>query len=105
MSTTIAVLNGPKNLLGGDGQPVNHAKWCLRSFVPATVEADLAPLPFHDLRRTYASLMHAQVRSMLEVSRWMGHSTYRITADVYSHVWDEEDGTRDAAFLGARPPR
>lgn len=92
-------------LFGCDGQPFNHAKWYLRSFVPATVDADLAPLRFHDLRHSYASLMHAQGRSMLEVSRWMGHSTYRITADIYSHVWDDEDGTLgdalDAAFLGA----
>lgn len=97
---------GPDDyLFGCESQPFNHAKWYLRNFVPATVEADLAPLRFHDLRHTYASLMHAQGRSMLEVSRWMGHSTYRITADIYSHVWDDEDGTLgdalDAAFLGA----
>lgn len=76
---------GPDDyVFGCDGQPFNHGKWYLRSFVPATVEADLAPLRFHDLRHTYASLMHAQGRSMLEVSRWMGHGTYRITADIYS---------------------
>lgn len=97
---------GPDDyLFGCEGRPHNHAKWYLGAFVPATVAADLAPLRFHDLRHTYASLMHAQGRSMLEVSRWMGHSTYRITADIYSHVWDDEDGTLgdalDAAFLGA----
>jgi len=84
---------GPDDyVFGCDGQPHNHAKWYLGTFVPATVAADLAPLRFHDLRHTYASLMHAEGRTMLEVSRWMGHSTYRITADIYSHVWDDEDG-------------
>lgn len=69
----------------------NYGRWYVKAFTPATVAAGLAPLRFHDLRRTYASLMHVKGRSMLEVSRWMVHSTYRLTADTFSHIWDDED--------------
>ena len=97
---------GPDDyVFGVAGQPHDHDEFYRYVFVPATVATGLAPLRMHDLRHTYASLMHAQGRSMLEVSRWMGHSTYRLTADTYSHLWDGEDSTLndalDAAFLAA----
>ncbi len=103
---------GPDDyVFGVAGQPHDHDEFYRHLFVPAVVAAheDDARFPegvrFHDLRHTYASLMHVQGRSMLEVSRWMGHSTYRLTADTYSHLWDGEDGSLndalDAAFLAA----
>jgi integrase len=97
---------GPDDyVFGVAGQPHDHDEFYRHVFVPATEATGLAPLRMHDLRHTYASLMHAQGRSMLEVSRWMGHSTYRLTADTYSHLWDGEDGSLndalDAAFLAA----
>jgi integrase len=109
---------GPDDyVFGVAGEPHDHDEFYRHVFVPAVLaarkgERDLSEavrfpegLRFHDLRHTYASLMHAQGRSMLEVSRWMGHSTYRLTADTYSHLWDGEDSTLndalDAAFLAA----
>lgn len=92
---------GPEDYVFGEGQsPFNHGRWYVSTFTPAVVRAGLGQLRFHDLRHTYASLMHADGRSMLEVSRWMGHSTYRLTADTYSHLWDDEDGSL-ADSLGA----
>ena len=91
----------------GEDDFFDYGRWYAKQFVPAAAAAGLAPLRFHDLRHTYASLMHAKGRSMLEVSRWMGHSTYRLTADTYSHVWDEEDDTLgdalDFEFGGTLP--
>lgn len=93
---------GPRDYVFGTGlSPLNYAKWYLGTFLPAAKSAGLSPMRFHDLRHTYASLMHAQGRSMLEVSRWMGHSTFAITADIYSHVWEDEDGTLGAALDAA----
>ena len=94
-------------LFAGDDDFFDYGRWYAKQFVPAAAAAGLAPLRFHDLRHTYASLMHAKWRSMLEVSRWMGHSTYRLTADTYSHVWDVEDDTLgdalDFEFGGTLP--
>jgi integrase len=90
-----------------NGGLLRHERFYRCHWRPARKALGLPALRFHDLRHTYASLMHAQGRSMLEVSRWMGHSTYQLTADTYSHLWDGEDetlsGALDAAYLGADP--
>jgi integrase len=90
-----------------EGGLLRHEHFYRCHYRPARAALGLPTLRFHDLRHTYASLMHAQGRSMLEVSRWMGHSTYQLTADTYSHLWDGEDETLstalDAAYLGASP--
>jgi integrase len=101
---------GPENYVfaNEDGSPFDHERFYQYVFCAAVKATGLGPLRFHDLRHTYASLMHAQGRSMLEVSRWMGHSTYRLTADTYSHLWDDEDAglgqALDAAFAAAEGP-
>ncbi|MGP4112980.1 tyrosine-type recombinase/integrase [Streptomyces sp. 4N509B] len=40
----------------------------------------------HDLRHFFASTMLAAGVSLLEVSRWLGHHSIRITADTYGHL-------------------
>ena len=89
-----------------DGTPLNHGAFYARHFKPAAVRCGLPGLRFHDLRHTYASLMRPYV-DMLELSRRMGHSTYRLTADTYSHLYATDDpaldARLDAAFLAAQP--
>jgi len=44
---------------------------------------------------------------LFELSRRMGHSTYRLTADLYTHVYEEENPERAgriAAAFGAATP-
>ena len=53
------------------------------------VEAGLPKQRFHDLRHSCANLLAASGASLLEASRWLGHSQISITADLYSHVFDE----------------
>lgn len=46
----------------------------------------LKKIRFHDLRHSCASLLLANGVSMKEIQEWLGHSTYHVTADFYSHL-------------------
>ena len=41
---------------------------------------------FHDLRHTCASLLFAQGVSLKEIQAWLGHSTIGTTANIYTHL-------------------
>ena len=41
---------------------------------------------FHDLRHSCASLLLANGVSLKQIQEWLGHSSYKITADIYSHL-------------------
>ena len=47
---------------------------------------NLKPIRFHDLRHSCASLLLANGVSMKEIQEWLGHSTYNVTANFYSHL-------------------
>ena len=49
------------------------------------LKADLKKLRIHDLRHTYASLLANSGRSILEISRILGHSSVRVS-ERYSHL-------------------
>jgi integrase len=44
---------------------------------------------FHNLRHTYAALSIAAGMDLMTLSRRMGHSTIRVTADTYGHLYEE----------------
>ena len=50
------------------------------------VQADLRPVRLHDLRHGAASLMIAGGVDVAVISKRLGHSSIRITADVYGHL-------------------
>jgi integrase len=56
-------------------------------------------LVFHDLRRTFGSLLIAQGCDVVYVSRQMGHSSVAVTLSVYAK---EFDGRRHSADASAR---
>jgi integrase len=58
-------------------------------------DAELPQQRFHDLRHLSASLMAAQGVPLKDVSATLGHSQIGITADLYSHMFDE--GKREVA--------
>jgi len=66
-----------------------------KTFAALVAKTDVPKTRFHDLRHLSASLGAASGESLLQVSRRLGHSTIAITADTYSHVF--EDQGRDAA--------
>ncbi len=43
-------------------------------------------LRFHDLRHSCASLLLANGISMKQIQEWLGHFTYNVTANFYSHL-------------------
>jgi len=50
---------------------------------------------FHDLRHSCASLLLANGVSIKEIQDWLGHSTFKTTADIYAHL--ESDSKLAAA--------
>ena len=48
--------------------------------------ANLRHIRFHDLRHSCASLLLANGVSMKAIQEWLGHSTFNVTADFYSHL-------------------
>ncbi|WP_236592979.1 tyrosine-type recombinase/integrase [Mycobacterium intracellulare] len=46
----------------------------------------------HDLRHTFAVLQLSAGVHFMQVSKWLGHSTYTLTLDVYGDYISEEDG-------------
>ena len=47
---------------------------------------NLKHIRFHDLRHSCASLLVANNVPMKNIQEWLGHSTYNLTADTYSHL-------------------
>lgn len=47
---------------------------------------NLKHIRFHDLRHSCASLLVANKVPMKNIQEWLGHSSYNLTADTYSHL-------------------
>ena len=56
----------------------------------AWVASRLIPVGLHEARHTYASLMAAEGVNLHELSGYMGHSSYELTAKRYAHLYDEQ---------------
>ncbi|MEA2469982.1 MAG: hypothetical protein QOE38_981 [Thermoleophilaceae bacterium] len=63
-----------------------------RTLSPATEEAGVAWASFHALRPFCASMLIADGRNIVQVSRWLGHHSPSFTLDVYAHLMDEGIG-------------
>ncbi|WP_370499879.1 tyrosine-type recombinase/integrase [Mycolicibacterium sp. jd] len=60
---------------------------------PATKDAPaVRGVRLHDLRHTFAVLQLSAGTHFMQVSKWLGHSTYTLTLDVYGDYIPEEDG-------------
>jgi integrase len=46
----------------------------------------------HDLRHTFATLQLSAGVHFMQVSKWLGHSTFTLTLDVYGDRIPEQDG-------------
>lgn len=58
----------------------------------------LKKLRFHDLRHSCASLLLAKGASMKAIQDWLGHSTFNVTANYYSHL-DPRSKEESAAMI------
>lgn len=79
------------------GEPVNYRNLVRRHFKPALKKAELpVSLRVYDLRHGFASLAMAAGAHVKAISDRLGHSSMKMTLDVYSHVLEpvERDATQ-----------
>jgi len=77
-----------------EGRPVDPDNWHHRRLVPLLERAGLR-LPkagLHSLRHSYVSLLAAQGEDVHYIARQVGHSSTRLTEDVYKHVFAKARG-------------
>jgi integrase len=77
------------------GTPIRRQNLHRRSFKPLLEEAGLPDIRFHDLRHTFASIALSKGANINAVSKMLGHSSVRITLDVYGHLMP---GMQEAAL-------
>ena len=67
----------------GDLIPLEYVT---RNFPKFCLKCGLERLTLHELRHTYASLMLVEGAHIKVVQVLLGHSTYNLTANTYTHV-------------------
>lgn len=89
------------------GAPWSYANFRRRVWVPATVEAGLPGVGFHDLRRVNATAMVADGVDLKTAQTRLGHSDPRLTLAVYAQAVADADraaaesiGRRFAGAMG-----
>jgi integrase len=70
------------------GTPLDARNMIREVFEPALRSAKLAPVRFHDLRHSYASVLIEQGAHPKVISDQLGHASVQITMDRYSHLFD-----------------
>jgi integrase len=78
------------------GQTIGHRNITARGLAKAADRAGLDGVTFHVLRHTFASILIAQGRDPVFVSRQLGHTNAAITLRVYAHLFDAERHARKA---------
>ena len=84
----------------GNGQ-IMKPSHLTASFSALLKKQGLRHIRFHDLRHASAGVLVANRVPLIEVQQWLGHSTIRITADLYSHL-DYEIKLRSASIMKER---
>ncbi|MDG4834118.1 tyrosine-type recombinase/integrase [Solwaraspora sp. WMMD1047] len=87
-----------------DGQPW-HPETVTGRFDRLVARSGLPPVRFHDLRHVAATLMLAAGASIKEIQDTLGHSSYKMTADIYTSVLAELKKTTAEATIKLIPRR
>lgn len=69
-----------------EGLPLRRSNWYRRTYQPAVRASGLMPLRFHDLRHTAAALAIGSGAHPKAIQDRLGHSTIRLTLDLYGHL-------------------
>ena len=78
----------------------------LSSHVPADLkEHNMPPIRFHDLRHSCASFLFSQGVSLKEIQAWLGHSTIGTTANIYTHLDENNKLSSANAILSILPEK
>ncbi|MBW2120865.1 MAG: site-specific integrase [Deltaproteobacteria bacterium] len=75
----------PWVFVGENGQPLDPDNLRHRVFLKALEKAGLRHFRLHDLRHSYATLRLSKGDDIADVSHQLGHSSVKITWDVYYH--------------------
>jgi len=67
-------------------KPIDYASWRKRHYYPLLEAAGVRKVRIHDLRHSYASIMLHAGCDLFYISRQLGHSSIKVTADVYGHL-------------------
>jgi integrase len=91
------------------GEVLNDDNFRHRVFRPAVRRTKLTSFRFHDLRHTYAALMVAAGAHPKYLQAQMGHSSIRVTLDLYGHLFPDANRgvleSLDALTAPSRPHR
>ncbi|MGZ3499418.1 MAG: tyrosine-type recombinase/integrase [Vulcanimicrobiaceae bacterium] len=68
------------------GNRLNPSNFRNRHYYPLLERAGLPRITFHDLRHTHATLLMASGVHAKVIQERLGHSSIRVTLDLYSHV-------------------
>lgn len=69
-----------------NGEPLQKDKFIRNHFHPVLVRAGLPHIRFYDLRHTAATLLLAEGENVKVVAERLGHSSAKMTLDVYAHA-------------------
>ena len=72
-----------------DGNYLDVHNMAKRRFKPALSRAGIEAIRFHDLRHTFASQLLAKGAPMKYVQHQLGHSSIKMTMDLYTHLLPE----------------
>ncbi len=70
----------------GEGTPLDLHNVSKREFSKCLEKAKLRRFRFHDMRHTFASLLIQNGESLAYVKDQLGHSSIKITVDIYGHL-------------------
>lgn len=79
--------------------------WVTHHFQKTARTMGLPAIGPHGLRHSVATELGEQGVPLTVVSRLLGHSSTRVTGDVYSHVFDETAGAAVSMVAGALKPK
>jgi len=89
-----------------DGSPRDPRSFAKYEFRPAVKKAGIGQVRFHDLRHTFGSLKIEQGENPYYVMRQMGHSSFQVTIDIYTHLLKETNpeaaAKTDMLIFGAK---
>ena len=72
-----------------DGKPLSRQNLVQKHFYGTLKDAGVKRVEFHALRHSYATLMIASGANMKYLQHQMGHSSIRVTMDMYGHLLPE----------------
>jgi integrase len=84
---------------GSEGGIANHVNAANRHFYPALRRAGLRQVSFHSLRHSNASMRIQAGQNIKYISEQLGHSTIRTTLDIYGHLFNDVNFTKQQVEL------